>query len=177
MIKVGDIAPEFCLLDGDKQKIHLGAFRGNWVVLYFYPKDNTSGCTREAVDFTKNFEALKNLGAEVLGVSLDSLANHKKFAEKHGLRVTLLSDLDHKVMEAYGVWALKKIYGREGYGVIRSTFLIDPAGRIAHLWRPVKVKGHVDEVIKTLKELAKAKQQLSNPESIEPFLHLAINFN
>ena len=150
MLKVGDIAPEFCLPDSDKQEVCLGSFKGRWVVLYFYPRDNTSGCTREAVDFTNALEPLKDMGVEVWGVSPDSLASHKKFAEKHGLRVKLLSDPNHKVMEAYGVWALKKMYGREGYGVMRSTFLIDPEGHIAHLWRSVKVKGHVDEVIKTL---------------------------
>jgi len=150
MIKVGDTAPEFCLRDSDEQKVCLGASTGKWVVLYFYPRDNTSGCTCAAVDFTNALEALKSIGADVWGVSPDSLASHKKFAEKHGLRVKLLSDPNHKVMEAYGVWALKKMYGREGYGVMRSTFLIDPEGHIAHLWRSVKVKGHVDEVIKTL---------------------------
>jgi thioredoxin-dependent peroxiredoxin len=163
MIKGGDIAPEFCLPDSDKREVCIGAYRGKWVVLYFYPKDNTSGCTREAVDFTNALKTLKKLGAEVLGVSPDSLASHEKFAEKHGLGVKLLSDPDHTVMEAYGVWALKKIYGREGYGVIRSTFLIDPDGYIAHLWRSVKVKGHVDEVIKTAENLAKSKTNAMKP--------------
>jgi len=158
MLKVGDIAPEFCLPDGDKQEVCLRAYRGKWVVLYFYPRDNTSGCTREAVDFTNSLDALKNLGTEVLGVSPDSLASHKKFAEKHELRVKLLSDLDHKVMEDYGFWALR-MYGREGYGVIRSTFLIGPEGNIAHLWRSVKVRGHVAEVIKTIENLAKNKRR------------------
>jgi thioredoxin-dependent peroxiredoxin len=150
MVEVGDSAPEFCLPAGDEHETCLSIYRGKWIILYFYPKDNTSGCTREAVDFTAALDAIHALGAEVLGISRDSPASHRKFAEKHGLKVELLSDPDHKVMEAYGVWALKKTYGREGYGVIRSTFLIDPEGRITHIWRSVKVKGHVDSVLKTL---------------------------
>ena len=99
----------------------------------FYPKDNTSGCTHEAVDFTNAFGALHALGADVLGISRDSLESHRKFAEKQRLKLKLLSDPDHKVMDVYGVWALKKMYGKEKYGVVRSTFLIDPDGLIAHI--------------------------------------------
>lgn len=150
MVEVGDAAPEFCLPAGDEQEICLNSYHGKWVILYFYPKDNTSGCTREAVDFTASLDAIHTLGADVLGISRDTPASHRKFAEKHELEVKLLSDPDHKVIDAYGVWALKKMYGREGYGVIRSTFLIDPDGRITHIWRSVKVKGHVEAVVNTL---------------------------
>jgi peroxiredoxin Q/BCP len=105
------------------------------------------------VDFTAALDALRALGADVLGISRDSLASHMKFAEKHGLKVKLLSDPDHKVMDAYGVWALKKMYGREKHGVVRSTFLIGPDGHIAQIWRSVKVKGHVEIVVKNLEKL------------------------
>jgi peroxiredoxin Q/BCP len=153
MVEVGDTAPEFCLPGGDEQEICLKSYQGKWLVLYFYPKDNTSGCTREAVDFTAALPALRDLGAEVVGISRDSPASHRKFAEKHGLGVKLASDQDHKVTEAYGAWALKKMYGKENYGVVRSTFLINPQGKIARIWRKVAVKGHVDAVIKSLQDL------------------------
>lgn len=152
MVEVGDAAPDFCLPSGEGEEVCLSSFRGKWVVLYFYPKDNTSGCTQEAMDFTTALDALHALDAEVLGISRDSLASHRKFAEKHGLMVKLLSDPDHKVMDGYGVWALKKMYGQEKYGVVRSTFLIGPDGRIARIWRSVKVKGHVEMVVKSLKK-------------------------
>ncbi|MGQ4833922.1 MAG: thioredoxin-dependent thiol peroxidase [Candidatus Asgardarchaeia archaeon] len=152
-LKVGDIAPDFCLPNQDEKQTCLKDFRGKWVILYFYPKDNTSGCTREAIDFTEHLNEFTELNAVVLGISPDSVKSHQRFIEKHGLKVTLLSDLEHKVLEAYGVWQLKKMYGREYYGVVRSTFIIDPNGKIAHIWRKVKVKGHVDEVKKVLEEL------------------------
>lgn len=152
MVEVGDTAPDFCLPASEEEVVCLNSFRGKWVVLYFYPKDNTSGCTMEAMDFTSALDALHALGAEVLGVSRDSLASHEKFAEKHGLKVKLLSDPNHEVMDAYGVWALKKMYGQEKYGVVRSTFLIGPVGHIAYIWRSVKVKGHVDTVVKSLEK-------------------------
>ena len=132
MVEIGDAAPQFCLPGTEGQEVCLDDFKGKWLVLYFYPKDNTSGCTREAVDFTLALPTLINLGAEVLGISRDSPASHKKFAEKHDLRIKLASDADHKVTEAYGAWALKKMYGKESYGVVRSTFLIDPQGKVAH---------------------------------------------
>ena len=156
IIQSEEDAPKFCLQDAGEEEICLNSYRGKWVVLYFYPKDNTSGCTREAMDFTAALDALHALGAEVLGISRDSPESHRKFAEKHNLKIKLLSDPDHKVMEEYGVWALKKMYGRESYGVVRSTFLIDPDGRITRIWRSVKVRGHVDTVVKNLKELQNA---------------------
>ena len=145
-LKEGDEPPSFCLPDKDNQETCLTDFKSKWIVLYFYPKDNTSGCTREAVEFTavfNEFEKLKNI---VLGVSPDSVERHLKFTEKHGLKVTLLSDVEHKVLEVYGVWQQKKMYGREFWGVVRSTFLIDPEGKVAHVWRKVKVKGHAEAV-------------------------------
>lgn len=153
MVNVGDVAPNFCLENQDGEEICLKDFRGKWVVLYFYPKDNTSGCTREAVEFTENLEEFEKQGAVVLGISKDSVKSHKKFAEKHKLKVTLLSDPEHEIIEKYGAWKLKKRYGREYYGTERSTFLIDPDGVIRHIWKNVKVKGHVEEVRKTLEQL------------------------
>ncbi len=152
-LKVGDQTPDFCLPDQDEREVCLKDFRGKWVILYFYPKDNTSGCTREAIDFTEHLEEIESLGAVVLGVSPDSVKSHVKFREKHNLKVTLLSDPEHKVLETYGAWQLKKMYGREYYGVVRSTFLIDPEGKIAYIWPKVKVKGHIEAVIEKLKDL------------------------
>jgi peroxiredoxin Q/BCP len=159
MVEVKDIAPDFCLPDYSEQEVCLSSYRDKWVVLYFYPRDNTSGCTREAQDFTAAKDALGLLGAEIIGVSPDSPASHKKFAEKHGLNIKLLSDIDHRVMESYGVWAKKKMYGRESFGVVRSTFLIDQQGRIASMWKSVKVKGHVEKVVKKLEELKAEEKQ------------------
>lgn len=152
MVDIGDAAPQFCLPGMDEREVCLDDFKGKWLVLYFYPKDNTSGCTREAVDFTLALPTLNSLGAEVLGISRDSPASHKKFIEKHGLGIKLASDADHKVTEAYGAWALKKMYGKESYGVVRSTFLIDPQGKVAHAWKKVSVKGHAEAVAERLRE-------------------------
>jgi peroxiredoxin Q/BCP len=153
MVEVGDAAPQFCLPGMEEKDICLKDYQGKWLVLYFYPKDNTSGCTREAVDFTAILPALHDLGADVLGISRDSPSSHRKFAEKHELKLKLASDADHKVTEAYGAWALKKMYGKESYGVVRSTFVIDPQGKVAHIWRKVSVKGHAEAVAKKLQEI------------------------
>jgi peroxiredoxin Q/BCP len=153
MVEIGDAAPQFCLPGVEGQDVCLKDFEGKWLVLYFYPRDNTSGCTREAVDFTAALPQLNDLGAEVLGISRDSPASHKKFAEKHSLGIKLASDADHKVTEAYGAWALKKMYGKESYGAVRSTFLIDPQGKVAHIWRKVSVKGHAEAVERKLGEI------------------------
>ena len=152
-VTVGEAAPQFCLLDKDNREICLRDFRGKWVVLYFYPRDNTSGCTREAVEFTGALEEFGQLNTVVIGVSADSVASHRKFAEKHDLKVTLLSDETHEVLESYGVWQVKKLYGKEFWGTVRSTFLIDPEGTVAQVWRRVKVKGHVEAVKRRLAEL------------------------
>ncbi len=152
-LKVGDKAPDFCLPDKDGNEVCLKDFRGKWVVLYFYPKDNTSGCTKEAIGFTEQLDEFKKLNAEVVGISKDSIKSHQNFAQKHGLKIILLSDPEHRVIEQYGAWKLKKRYGREYYGTQRSTFLIDPDGIIRHIWPNVKVKGHVEDVLNRLKEL------------------------
>jgi peroxiredoxin Q/BCP len=152
-LQINDMAPEFCLPETKGEEICLKDLRGSWVVLYFYPKDNTKGCTLEALMFTDAKPEFDEMGAKVLGVSPDSLASHSKFKEKHELTIELLSDTEKKVLEDYGVWQMKKMYGREYMGVVRSTFLIDPEGKIAHLWRKVRVNGHIDAVKEKLREL------------------------
>ncbi|MCW3989102.1 MAG: thioredoxin-dependent thiol peroxidase [Candidatus Bathyarchaeota archaeon] len=152
-LETGDEAPGFCLPNQNGEKVCLESLRGRWVVLYFYPKDNTKGCTLEAIDFTLNKTRIEGMGATVLGVSPDSVESHRGFCDKHGLNITLLSDPGHGVLEAYGVWRLKKMFGREFLGVVRSTFLVDPEGRIAHAWKRVRVADHVDAVIEKLAEL------------------------
>ncbi len=147
---VGDSAPDFSLFDGAGDKVDLKALAGQWVVLYFYPKDDTPGCTIEAMDFSKLRKEFEKAGALVFGVSPDSPESHCKFSERRHLKVRLLSDPTHKVLEAYGVWGLKKLYGREFMGVDRTTFLIDPTGKIAELWPKVKVAGHAEAVLKAL---------------------------
>ncbi len=155
MLNTGDVAPDFCLENQFEETICLHDLKGKWVVLYFYPKDNTSGCTREAVEFTEHLKEFEKLGAVIIGISKDSVKSHKKFVEKHHLKITLLSDPEHKVIEKYGAWKLKKRYGREYYGTERSTFLIDPDGIVRHIWRNVKVKGHVEEVKSILEQIAR----------------------
>ena len=146
MLDVGQKAPAFTLLDQHGAKRRLSDFAGRWVVLYAYPKDDTPGCTREACDFTAGLAAFEGLGATVLGVSRDSVESHARFAKKHGLTVTLLSDPDHAVLEAYGAWGEKVLYGKKSVGVIRSTVLVDPDGKVAHHWKKVKVDGHAEAV-------------------------------
>lgn len=151
-IKTGGKAPAFTLENQDGEKVKLSDFAGKWLVLYFYPKDNTSGCTTEAIDFTKALNSLKKMNAEVVGVSPDSVKSHGNFREKHDLKVTLLADPDKKVLEKYGVWQEKSMYGKKYMGVVRTTFLIDPDGKIAEIWEKVKVKDHVADVKSKLKE-------------------------
>ncbi len=153
MLKVGDKAPDFCLPNQDEVEICLRDLLGKWIVLYFYPKDNTPGCTTEAIDFTTHLKEFEELGSIVIGVSADSPKKHRNFIEKKQLGITLLSDEEHKVLEQYGVWQLKKNYGREYMGIVRTTFIIDPEGIIRAVWEKVKVKGHVEEVLAKLKEL------------------------
>ena len=149
-------APEFCLPDQDGIQVCLKDFAGKWVILYFYPKDMTKGCTLEAIDFSSALPEFDEMNAVILGVSPDSIASHQKFRAKEDLQVTLLSDPDHSVLEQYDVWQLKKMYGREYYGVVRSTFLIDPETAIAYSWLKVRVKGHVEAVKNKLRELQTA---------------------
>ena len=153
MLEVGDKAPEFCLPNQDEVEICLRDLVGKWVVLYFYPKDNTPGCTTEACDFTEALPYFEDLSAVVLGVSPDSPKKHRNFIEKKDLKITLLSDEEKEVCEKYGVWQLKKNYGREYMGVVRSTFLINPKGIIVAIWSKVRVKGHVEAVSKKIKEI------------------------
>lgn len=151
-VKPGDRAIDFCLQDENEINVCLKDFSGQWIVLYFYPKDNTSGCTLEAVDFSQKLDEFKKRKAVIIGVSPDSPKSHCGFREKNDLKIKLLSDSDHQVIEKYGAWVLKKMYGREYFGVERSTFLIDPEGMICSVWRKVKVKGHVNDVLEKLTE-------------------------
>lgn len=153
MPEPGKKAPDFTLLNQDEKEVHLSDYKGKWVVLYFYPKDNTSGCTIEAIDFTEANPDFAGLDAVILGVSPDSCKSHRGFIEKQNLGITLLSDTGKEVLEKYGVWQEKSMYGRKYFGVVRSTFLIDPDGKIAAAWEKVKVKGHVDAVKEKLQEL------------------------
>ncbi|MEO0481496.1 MAG: thioredoxin-dependent thiol peroxidase [Planctomycetota bacterium] len=153
MIEVGKKAPAFTLPDQDDNKVKLKDYEGQWVVLYFYPRDDTPGCTVQACGFTATIADFEDIGATVLGCSPDTTEKHRKFIEKHDLGITLLSDPDHKVLEKYGAWGEKNMYGKVTLGVIRSTVLIDPRGRVAHHWPKVRAKGHVDKVKETLAEL------------------------
>jgi peroxiredoxin Q/BCP len=149
----------FCLPDAEKGQVCLNDQRGKWVVLYFYPKDGTKGCTMEALEFTAAEDEFNAKGAVVLGVSPDSPESHVKFKEKNELTVTLLSDTEKEILTGYGVWQKKKMYGREYMGVVRSTYLIDPDGKIAHIWPKVKVAGHADAVMEKLVELQGAENR------------------
>jgi len=157
MITVGKTAPPFSIPDQDGRKRTLAEFKGRWVVLYFYPKDDTPGCTVEACEFTEGIRAFVKLDAEVLGCSPDAPDRHRKFIEKYGLKLTLLSDPDHEVMEVYGAWGDKVLYGRKFKGVIRSTVIIDSTGKVAHHWKRVQAKGHAESVRAKLEELRSPK--------------------
>jgi peroxiredoxin Q/BCP len=159
MPNIGEKAPDFCLPNQDNEEVCLRDLFGSWVVLYFYPKDNTPGCTTEALDFTAHLPEFEALGATVLGVSPDSVKKHQNFIAKKELKVTLLADEEKEVCQAYGVWQLKKNYGREYMGVVRSTFIIDPDGIIRARWEKVRVKGHVEAVLEKLRELLQTKSE------------------
>jgi peroxiredoxin Q/BCP len=152
-LKVGAKAPAFSLPNQDDETIKLGDFKGRWVVLYFYPKDDTPGCTIEACDFTEGIKGFEKLDAVVLGCSPDSTERHRKFIAKYKLKVTLLADPDHEVIERYGAWGEKNLYGKVSMGVIRSTVIIDPQQRVAHHYAKVSAKGHAEAVREKLKEL------------------------
>ncbi|BAY26716.1 alkyl hydroperoxide reductase/ thiol specific antioxidant/ Mal allergen [Calothrix sp. NIES-2100] len=154
MPQVGQPAPEFSIPDEHETPVSLGDFSGQWIILYFYPKDNTPGCTTEAKDFSELNQEFSALGAKIFGVSPDSSQSHCKFIAKHNLTITLLSDPEHDLAETYGIWQLKKFMGKEYMGVVRSTFLIDPDGNIAYTWTNVKVKDHAQQVLTKLQELA-----------------------
>jgi peroxiredoxin Q/BCP len=155
MVREGDIAPDFALPTDSGEKIKLSQLRGKQVVLYFYPKDDTSGCTVEAKDFSSLAADFRTAKTHIIGVSPDSVESHAKFRKKHGLDVQLAADGDKAVANAYGVWVEKSMYGRKYMGVERSTFLIDKAGRIAKSWRKVKVPGHAAEVLAAAQDLGR----------------------
>jgi peroxiredoxin Q/BCP len=152
-LKPGDPAPLFDLPAAGAGRAALGKLKGKRVVLYFYPKDDTPGCTTEALNFTEKTKAFAAANTIIVGVSRDSPAKHDKFAAKHGLKLLLASDEDGAACEAYGVWVEKTLYGRVYWGVERATFLIDEKGRLKRIWRKVRVPGHVDEVLKEVKAL------------------------
>lgn len=154
-LKIGDKAPAISLSDANEQTVTLDQFNGKWVVLYFYPKDDTSGCTVEALDFTAQLPQFRKLNAQIIGVSPDSCQSHRKFIGKHDLKVLLLSDTEQKTLNDYGVWQKKSMYGKEYMGVVRTTYLIDPQGKIAHIWPKVSVNGHADAVREKIAELQK----------------------
>lgn len=158
MLEVGDKAPDFTLKSTTGEEISLSDFRGKNVVLYFYPKDMTPGCTTEACDFRDQHAGFAELNTVVLGVSPDPVEKHQQFTAKHNLPFPLLADVDHAVAEKYGAWQLKKNFGKEYMGIQRSTFVIDKDGRIAKVWPKVKVDGHVQEVLQFVEEHLQLKK-------------------
>lgn len=153
MLKVGNKAPAFTLPDQEEKKHSLKDYVGKWIVLYFYPKDDTPGCTKEACSFRDNFSVLRKAGLVILGVSVDPVKKHAKFVEKYSLPFTLLSDEEKMAVEKYGVWAKKKFMGREYMGTLRTTFLIDPDGKIAKIYENVKPDNHAEEILKDVEEM------------------------
>lgn len=151
MVSEGEMAPAFELPDGDGKKVSLGSLKGKKVVVYFYPKDDTPGCTTEAIGFTKKAAEFESAGAVVLGISKDSCESHARFSKKHSLAVRLLSDEDASVQKLYGVWRPKKFMGREFLGTARVTFLLDGEGKVVKVWDPVKPEGHAEEVLGEIK--------------------------
>lgn len=155
MLKIGDSAPALSLPNQDEVEISLRDLEGKWIVLYFYPKDSTPGCTTEACDFTAALPSFEDLDAVIFGVSPDSPKKHRNFIEKQKLEITLLADETTQVAQSYGVWQMKKMCGKEYMGIVRSTFLINPEGKIAAIWSNVKVAGHAQIVKEKLEALQK----------------------
>ncbi|WP_170572257.1 peroxiredoxin [Ruegeria atlantica] len=153
MPDVSDIAPDFTLPRDGGGEVTLSDLRGGIVVLFFYPRDDTPGCTKESIGFSEQLQDFADAGAQVFGISRDSVAKHDKFVAKHNLTTPLLSDENSTVCEDYGVWVEKNMYGRKSMGIQRSTFIIDGEGKIAKVWRKVKVPGHVDEVLEAVRAL------------------------
>lgn len=153
MLEIGDNAPAFTLPETDGAPITLGDLKPSAVVLFFYPRDNTKGCTVEAIDFSAASDAFDAAGVKVFGISKDSLASHGKFRGKHELTVPLLSDEESDVCEQYGVWKEKKMYGKTFMGIERTTVLIDSEGKVSKIWRKVKVPGHVEDVLAAAQNL------------------------
>lgn len=152
-VEEGSKAPSFTLPDDRGKKVKLSDFKGSPVVLYFYPRDNTPGCTKEACAFRDRKSELKDLGAVVLGVSTDSVESHAKFRDKYELNFPLLADIEHAVCDAYGAWREKNMYGKKSMGVQRSTFLIDESGKVFKVWKRVQVEGHDTQVVQALRDL------------------------
>ncbi|HHN81256.1 MAG TPA: peroxiredoxin [Methanomicrobia archaeon] len=152
MVRPDEKAPDFCLPDQDRNGLCLRDLRGSWVVLFFYPRDGSKGCTQEARDFASSYDAFRSLGAHVVGVSPDTPLSHKAFEAKNDLPMRLLSDSEryHTMLTSYGVWQQRKLYGREYMGVVRTTLLIDPKGTVVERWDRVRVPGHVATVLSTL---------------------------
>lgn len=153
-LEAGKPVPDFRLPASGGEEVSLKQFRGRKVVLYFYPKDSTPACTQEACDFRDLGALFAEYGTAVLGISGDSVKSHDRFSQKQGITFPLLADEDHEVCRKYGVWQLKKMYGREFEGIVRSTFLIDEEGKLLKAWRGIRVKGHADEVLEAVKEAA-----------------------
>lgn len=149
----GSLAPDFELPSSTGETVKLSDYRGQRVLIYFYPKDMTSSCTQQACDFRDRHEEFKGLNTVILGISTDPMSRHDKFIAKYGLPFTLLSDEEHQVAEQYGVWQLKKLYGKEYMGIVRSTFLIDEEGKLIKEWSKVRVKGHIEAALETVKSL------------------------
>ena len=150
MLSVGDLVEDFELADQTGELISWASLRGSPVVVFFYPKASTPGCTKEALAFQEHLSAFADRNVKVLGASADSIKRQFNFAEKHALQMPLLSDPDRKIIEAWGVWGEKKMYGRTSMGIVRSTFLFDAEGRVLRVWSPVKVAGHVDQVLEAV---------------------------
>lgn len=155
MLEIGQNAFEISLEDQHGKTINLSDFKGKWIILYFYPKDNTPGCTLEATDFSEAREELEKMNCVIIGLNADSCSSHQKFAQKHNLKIILLSDPDKTILNSYGIIAIKKNYGKESLGIIRTTIIIDPKGLIRYIWKNVKVKGHTEAVINKLRDLQK----------------------
>jgi len=153
MPEISQPAPDFTLPSTSGGDVTLSALKGAPVVIYFYPRDDTPGCTKEAIGFSEHLDAFRAAGAQVFGISRDTMAKHDKFATKHDLTVPLLSDAEGAVTEAYGVWVEKNMYGKKSMGIERATFLIDANGTLARIWRKVKVPGHVEEVLEAVRAL------------------------
>jgi peroxiredoxin Q/BCP len=158
MPEAGDRAPDFEAVDHEGHRVRLSDFRGRRVVLYFYPKDGTPGCTKEACSFRDVHADLQRAGLVVLGVSPDPPDSHRRFREKHSLPFPLLSDEDHRIAQAYGVWSEKNFYGKKLWGVARTTFLVGPDGRVERVWRRVKPDRHGKEVLQALRESVRGRK-------------------
>ncbi len=154
LLKTGDLAPDFTLMRDGGDSVKLSDYSGRILVLFFYPKDNTPGCTKEAKGFSELVDEFKAVGADILGMSADTVKRHDNFVAKHDLKIPLAADPDLETLKAYGIWQKKKMYGREYMGIVRTTMLIGPDGKIAQIWNKVKVTGHAGEVLQAVKQLA-----------------------